>query len=49
MKRLLSLTMIAAMIGLAIISCKDDFNEEDFLRLQSELKLKQDEVDASAF
>jgi hypothetical protein len=44
MKRLLSLTMIAVMTGLAIISCKDDFNEEDFLRLQSELKLKEDEV-----
>jgi hypothetical protein len=44
MKRLFSLTLIAVMMGLAITSCKDDFNEEEFLRLQSELKLKQDEV-----
>lgn len=44
MKRLLSLTMIAAVFALAIVACKDDFNEEEFLRLQSELKLKQDEV-----
>ncbi len=44
MKRLLSLTMIAALAAFAIVACKDDFNEEEFLRLQSELKLKQDEV-----
>ncbi|HEY0742383.1 MAG TPA: carboxypeptidase-like regulatory domain-containing protein [Chryseosolibacter sp.] len=44
MKRLLSLTMIAAVFALAIVACKDDFNEEEFLRLQSELKLKEDEV-----
>jgi hypothetical protein len=36
--------MITAMIAFAIVACKDDFNEEEFLRLQSELKLKQDEV-----
>lgn len=44
MKRLLSLTMVAALAALAIVACKDDFNEQEFLRLQSELKLKQDEV-----
>jgi hypothetical protein len=43
MKRLLSLTLIGAMVAFAIVSCKDDFNEEEFLRLQSELKLKQAE------
>ena len=44
MKRILSLTIIAASFAFAFVACKDDFNEEDFLRLQSELKLKQDEV-----
>lgn len=44
MKRLLSLTIIAASFAFAFVACKDDFNEEDFLRVQSELKLKQDEV-----
>jgi hypothetical protein len=53
MKRILSFLMIAAMVSVAIISCKDDFNEEDFLRLQAELKNQQDSVsrarDKSAF
>jgi hypothetical protein len=44
MKRIFSLAMIVAIVSLAVISCKDDFNEEDFLKLQSELKLKQDSV-----
>jgi hypothetical protein len=37
MKQLLSFTMIAAMIMLAIGACKDDFNENDFLRDQQAL------------
>jgi hypothetical protein len=44
MKRILSFLMITAMVSVAIISCKDDFNEEDFLRLQAELKNQQDSV-----
>jgi hypothetical protein len=42
MKRLFSLILSAAVIAMVIVSCKDDFNEQDFLKLQSELKLKQD-------
>lgn len=42
MKRLLIFGLMTAIVSLAILSCKDDFNEEDFLKLQSDLKLKQD-------
>jgi hypothetical protein len=42
MKRLFSLILSATVIVMVIVSCKDDFNEQDFLKLQSELKLKQD-------
>lgn len=44
MKRIFSLIVLVSFVSLAILSCKDDFNEEDFLRLQSDLKLKQDSV-----
>src|SRR5436853_2667017 len=42
MKRLFSLILSTAVITMVSVSCKDDFNEQDFLKLQSELKLKQD-------
>jgi hypothetical protein len=44
MKRILIFGLMAAIVSLAIVSCKDDFNEEDFLRLQADLKLKQDSL-----
>jgi hypothetical protein len=44
MKRLLIFGLMAVIVSLAIVSCKDDFNEEEFLRLQSDLKLKQDTI-----
>jgi hypothetical protein len=44
MKRLFSLILAAVVVTLTIWSCKDDFNEQDFLKLQSDLKLKQDSL-----
>ncbi|HEY0654814.1 MAG TPA: hypothetical protein VGD65_16870, partial [Chryseosolibacter sp.] len=44
MKRLLIFGLMAAITSLAILSCKDDFNEEDFLQKQADLKLRQDSV-----
>jgi hypothetical protein len=44
MKRIVFLLTIATVTSLAIISCKDDFNEADFLRLQDELRNRQDSI-----
>lgn len=44
MKRLLIFGMMTAIVSLGIFACKDDFNEQDFLKLQSDLKLKQDSI-----
>jgi hypothetical protein len=44
MKRLFSLILSATVITMVIVSCEDDFSEQDFLKLQSELKLKQDSI-----
>jgi hypothetical protein len=45
MKKIIGLLFVAAIASFAIVSCKDDFNEADFLRLQSQLKLEQDSID----
>lgn len=42
MKRILSLTMITAIALTVIVSCKDDFNEEDIALLRAELRSKAD-------
>lgn len=44
MKRLFSILLAVAVVSLTVLSCKDDFNEEDFLRLQSNLRLQQDSI-----
>jgi hypothetical protein len=44
MKRLFSLILAVVVATLTILSCTDDFNEQDFLQLQSDLKLKQDSI-----
>ncbi len=47
MKRLFLSLFISSAVFLTVLSCKDDFNEEDFLKLQSELKLKEDSISRS--
>ena len=44
MKKLFGSLIVVAIVSLTIFSCKDNFNEEDFLKLQSDLRLKQDSI-----
>lgn len=44
MKKILSYLLAVTVVSFAIVSCKDNFNERDFLNLQSKLKLKQDSI-----
>ncbi|GHN00072.1 hypothetical protein WSM22_15610 [Cytophagales bacterium WSM2-2] len=42
MKKLFSLLAATAVIAVVIVACKDNFNESDFLKLQSQLKTQAD-------
>src|SRR6185295_4201932 len=42
MKKLFSIMAAVAVIAVVIVACKDNFNESDFLKLQSQLKTQQD-------
>ncbi|MBS1682258.1 MAG: carboxypeptidase regulatory-like domain-containing protein [Bacteroidetes bacterium] len=42
MKKLFSILIGTALVAAVIIACKDNFNESDFLKLQSQLKTQQD-------
>lgn len=42
MKKLFSIITVIAIIAVVIVACKDNFNESDFLKLQSQLKTQQD-------
>lgn len=44
MKKILSYLLAVTVVSFAIVSCKDNFNERDFLTLQSKLKLQQDSI-----
>ena len=41
--KFIAMVMIAA-LTVAFVACKDDFSEEDYLRLQNELALRQDSI-----
>jgi len=41
MKKYFSIMTVIAIIAVVIVACKDNFNESDFLKLQSQLKSKQ--------
>jgi hypothetical protein len=42
MKKLLPFITMITLIAIVIVACKDNFNESDFLKLQSSLKTQQD-------
>jgi len=42
MKKLFSIITVITLIAIVIVACKDNFNESDFLKLQSNLKTQQD-------
>jgi hypothetical protein len=42
MKKLISILSGLALLAVVIVACKDNFNEGDFLKLQSQLKTQQD-------
>jgi len=42
MKKLFSVLLSIAIVAAVIVACKDNFNESDFLKLQSTLKTQQD-------
>jgi|GEM_PF-3216425 len=42
MKKLFSIITVITLIAIVIVACKDNFNESDFLKLQSSLKTQQD-------
>lgn len=42
MKKLFSILSLIAIVAVIIVACKDNFNEGDFLTLQSKLKTQQD-------
>jgi hypothetical protein len=42
MKKLLPFITMITLIAIVIVACKDNFNESDFLKLQSTLKTQQD-------
>ena len=42
MKKLLPIITMITLIAIVIVACKDNFNESDFLKLQSTLKTQQD-------
>src|SRR5437868_14014014 len=42
MKKLLPFITMITLVAIVIVACKDNFNESDFLKLQSTLKTQQD-------